>query len=369
MINGKKVLAIIMAKPTYRLEEKDFFAAHTFLTHLENYILAAKKSMPIDEIIIYAEDKDILCSRFAETNNIIVKENCDNLININYSEHAALYAIESIKSNYDLFVFLQPSAISLTSAEIDNAVDAFISSKALTCASVNIPNEYNDISLRSQYRPYLVSLGHIKKLNNFIGDNNEYVSNGVLYVVDMNHFIKNINFISHRSIIYNLGQRVHHSHFLPLWDLYFFPKMMNSLPVMRVSFGRRLKALRKQRGLTQAEFAFLVDKSIKVVSNVERDRAFPGLFAIEMFATRLSVDRKELFMLSHECEDNSMQRQDATTICLNNNELKPFAGISDTYKSLLSIISPPLPGFGQPTIAAKTTTSTRNQPIAARKAL
>ena len=58
--------------------------------------------------------------------------------------------------------------------------------------------------------------------------------------------------------------------------------------------GRRLKSLREQRGLTQAEFAKLTGKAIETISNIERGKTIPGLLTLELFANRLSASLEEI---------------------------------------------------------------------------
>lgn len=58
--------------------------------------------------------------------------------------------------------------------------------------------------------------------------------------------------------------------------------------------GKRLRALREQRGLTQAAFAELTGKAIETISNMERGKTIPGLLTLDHFAKRLGVGLEEL---------------------------------------------------------------------------
>ncbi len=321
MINDKKVLAIIMANPTdgtygnkHIMTNSAIYAACAFRSSFDLCVMAVRNSKFIDKIIIYAECKDILGTYLAKTSKIVFKNQCSNLQGIYYLERTALCAIESIDNNYDVFIFLQPDLTSLTSIDIDNAIEIYINSNALTCASVNIPNEYNDMKVRSSYRPYLVSLGDLKKFSDF-SDNKEYVSNGIFYLVNMRYFLSKISFISHHSIMHNLMHTMDAFHFLrPIIHDMYFSYITNKLSkhcdtkslcyicdcntcdsYMIKKLGQRLKTLREQHELTLAEFALFTGKSIAMVSSVECGIIFPGLFTIEMFANRLNTTLEELF--------------------------------------------------------------------------
>lgn len=59
-------------------------------------------------------------------------------------------------------------------------------------------------------------------------------------------------------------------------------------------FGRRLKALRKQRGLTQERLAELVDRSVDAISNIERGLSLPGYETLGRLAETLEVPLSDL---------------------------------------------------------------------------
>jgi transcriptional regulator with XRE-family HTH domain len=64
---------------------------------------------------------------------------------------------------------------------------------------------------------------------------------------------------------------------------------------LRRDFGRRLKAIRLERKLTQQEFAELVDISIDFLSLIERGRNSPSFEVLEKMSQRLKLPVRDLF--------------------------------------------------------------------------
>lgn len=60
-------------------------------------------------------------------------------------------------------------------------------------------------------------------------------------------------------------------------------------------FGLRLKALRKERGLTQEALATRIDRSVDALSNIERGRSLPSFETVEKLSRVLSIELKVLF--------------------------------------------------------------------------
>ena len=59
--------------------------------------------------------------------------------------------------------------------------------------------------------------------------------------------------------------------------------------------GRRIKELRETKGLTQAQLAELIGKTVETVSNFERGRTLPGILTLESVARQIGVPLKEFF--------------------------------------------------------------------------
>jgi transcriptional regulator with XRE-family HTH domain len=62
-----------------------------------------------------------------------------------------------------------------------------------------------------------------------------------------------------------------------------------------IKLGKRIRRLREGRGLTQAQLASLLLKSVETVSNMERGKTLPGILTAAKLANALGVELKELF--------------------------------------------------------------------------
>ncbi|MBR1846930.1 MAG: response regulator [Bacilli bacterium] len=69
---------------------------------------------------------------------------------------------------------------------------------------------------------------------------------------------------------------------------------------MKRTFGEALQALRKQKGLSQQEFAVLLPVSRSSVANWEADRRLPNASTIAQIADLLEVDVTQLFDAANE---------------------------------------------------------------------
>jgi transcriptional regulator with XRE-family HTH domain len=65
-------------------------------------------------------------------------------------------------------------------------------------------------------------------------------------------------------------------------------------------FGKRLRALRKQRGLSQEGFSLLVELDRTYIGGIERGERNPGLKVIVRIADALNVPVCELFSEASE---------------------------------------------------------------------
>ena len=67
---------------------------------------------------------------------------------------------------------------------------------------------------------------------------------------------------------------------------------------LRQQFGKRLLAIRQERGLTQEVFSELVGISVDFLSLIERGRNAPSFEVLEKFSERLKMPVKDLFDFS-----------------------------------------------------------------------
>ena len=69
--------------------------------------------------------------------------------------------------------------------------------------------------------------------------------------------------------------------------------------------GKRIKELRKNRGLTQEQLAELISIETSSLSGIESGRHFPSLPTLEKISIHLNVEIKSLFEFGHikTCEE------------------------------------------------------------------
>ncbi|MBS4020935.1 MAG: helix-turn-helix transcriptional regulator [Dethiobacter sp.] len=69
--------------------------------------------------------------------------------------------------------------------------------------------------------------------------------------------------------------------------------------------GRRLRALRRLKRLTQQELAEKIDVSVTLLSSIERGSKYPRLELIKKIAKVLAVPLEELFVLPESIQEHS----------------------------------------------------------------
>ena len=60
-------------------------------------------------------------------------------------------------------------------------------------------------------------------------------------------------------------------------------------------FGKRLQQIRKMRGLTQAEFAELVELEVSTISRIEKGTQYPKSENVNKFVEVLNVELKDFY--------------------------------------------------------------------------
>lgn len=70
------------------------------------------------------------------------------------------------------------------------------------------------------------------------------------------------------------------------------------MATLRKQFGKKLRQVRKSRGLTQEQFAELLDISVDFLSLVERGLNAPSFESIEAFSITLGIPVKDFFDFS-----------------------------------------------------------------------
>jgi transcriptional regulator with XRE-family HTH domain len=67
---------------------------------------------------------------------------------------------------------------------------------------------------------------------------------------------------------------------------------------LRVSFGRRLRQIRREKNLTQEYLAEATGVSVDLISNIERGINAPSFETLEKLAEALDIPVKDLFEFS-----------------------------------------------------------------------
>lgn len=71
-----------------------------------------------------------------------------------------------------------------------------------------------------------------------------------------------------------------------------------------IELGKRLRQLRGQRGLTQAQFAELTRKSVETISNFERGQTLPSVQTLAQISRALNISMAQLFDDRTPAEDS-----------------------------------------------------------------
>jgi len=79
-----------------------------------------------------------------------------------------------------------------------------------------------------------------------------------------------------------------------------FTNMGDDMKDIKVLFGRRIKELRKNCGLSQEELAEKAEVSSKYISRIEMGQSFPSIETLAKLADALNVELKDFFEFAHK---------------------------------------------------------------------
>lgn len=101
--------------------------------------------------------------------------------------------------------------------------------------------------------------------------------------------------------------------------------------------GKRIKELREARGLTQAQLAALLGKSVETISNFERGKVMTSLLTLEQLAGCFRVAVPEFFADSpaappSEAQSNSAIKVRNAVDLLSEDDLEIIAGLVDVLE-------------------------------------
>lgn len=74
-----------------------------------------------------------------------------------------------------------------------------------------------------------------------------------------------------------------------------------------IAFANRIKTLRKESNISQAQLAEMIDMSIDTMSNIERAKTIPRLDTVMQIAEKLNVEVYQLFQM-HDIPTNDKEK-------------------------------------------------------------
>jgi len=81
-----------------------------------------------------------------------------------------------------------------------------------------------------------------------------------------------------------------------------------------ILLGRRIRSLRKAKGLTQQQLGEQADLNYKYLGAVERGEENPSVKVLERIATALKVELIDLFRFEHEEANHKVLRKSIETL-------------------------------------------------------
>lgn len=82
----------------------------------------------------------------------------------------------------------------------------------------------------------------------------------------------------------------------------------------KAQLGRRIKDLRKKRGLTQEGLSEAANVDVKYLGNIERGRENPSISTLEKVANTLGVKLHQLLDFEHEATGKQVLKKGITQI-------------------------------------------------------
>ncbi len=105
------------------------------------------------------------------------------------------------------------------------------------------------------------------------------------------------------------------------------------------AIGARIKTFREARGLTQAQLAEILGKSIETISNFERGKVLTGIHTLEQLAQHLNVRVKDFFsdeppkpMVQETVSPHVLAIRNALDV-LPEDDLEVLAGVADVLQA------------------------------------
>lgn len=156
---------------------------------------------------IVSSDSDEILEVAKNYNSYILKRPDELATDISSSEVVVKHAIESIEEKFDYVVLLQPTSPLRNTNNIDMAFDKLFSSNATALISVC---EYDNKILKAFKEN---EFGYIEGISNnkypFMRRQDlpkTYMSNGAIYIIKVDEFLKNNSFFTDKTISFVMGE-------------------------------------------------------------------------------------------------------------------------------------------------------------------
>ena len=206
MLNNKSFLAVIPARAgSKRLPHKNRLPL-AGKPLIQWTIEAAKASVYVDAIVVSSDDDDVL-SIASEAGVEAQSRPASLATDTASSADCVAYVLEQLPQQYDYIVLLQPTSPLRTAADIDAAIRKVLDAGAESVTSVT---EIEHSPLWSNTLPDDGSMADFIKPAN--GKRSQdlptyYRLNGAVYVVDVNAFLTNNQFIQPAGFAYIMPQQ------------------------------------------------------------------------------------------------------------------------------------------------------------------
>ena len=201
----KKVLAIIPARGGSKGLPRKNIIDIAGIPLISWTIKASLNSKYILKTIVSSDSEEIL-EIAIKYGAEIIKRPDEFATDTSSSEVVVKHVLESIEEKFDYIVLLQPTSPLRDANDIDNAFEKLFSSKANALISVC---EYDNKILKAFKEN---KFGYIEGISNnqypFMRRQDlpkTYMSNGAIYIINVEEFLKNENFFTDKTISYEMS--------------------------------------------------------------------------------------------------------------------------------------------------------------------
>ena len=202
MINYKKILAIIPARSGSKgLPKKNI------LPILGKPLIAwsinhAKESKYIDHCIVSTDSQEI-SDVVTKYNGNLGSLRPESLSSDDASTSSVVkYVINSLSTNYDIVILLQPTSPLRIASDIDNALELMIKEKVSSIVSVTKTNHPPEWTFKLNLNNKINNPGKLKNIKRRQAYNPSYQLNGAIYISKIKDFLNDELFIRNDTLAF-----------------------------------------------------------------------------------------------------------------------------------------------------------------------